>query len=340
MAEPESRTEEPTEHRLVEARRRGVIAVSRDLQSGLTAFAICVALLLGGRIWLAGLLAYLRGSLAQVCSRADLAEAGRAALHAVLDVLKIPLGVALAAALVGGAVQTRGLLSSYALRFDFGRILSSSRRRRGGMVWAEIGTALGKSGVVVALAWWTMRPALAGLVHLAGASADRTLAVSGALAKALGLRLALAAVALGVGDYLWNRHRHRLSLRMTRDEVRREVKDREGDPRLKSARERLRAELLGRHAMDEVRLASLVVVDDQRVAVALRYDPADSPVPVVVCKGERLMASRILHLAHEAEVPICQDQALAVILTRVDEDGEIPEASHEAVARLLADIRT
>jgi flagellar biosynthesis protein FlhB len=339
MAEPENRTEVPTEHRLAEARKHGAIAVSRDLQSGLTAFAICVALLLGGRLWLAGLLAYVRSSLAQACSPADMARAGRSALHAALGFLEIPLGVAFAVALVGGTLQTRGLFSSYALRFDFGRILWPAQRRRD-PVWAEIATVLGKVAVVLALAWWTMRPVLGGLVHLVGASADRTLVVSGAVAKSLGLRLALAAVVLGVGDYLWRRHRHRQSLRMTRDEVRRELKDREGDPRLKSAREQLRAEFLGGFAMDEVRQASLVVVDGQRVAVALRYDHADLQAPVVVCKGVRIMASRIVRLAHEAGVPIRQDQALAMALTSAEEGDEIPEESHESVARLLAAVRT
>ncbi len=336
MAEAESRSEDPTEHRLAEVRRRGVIPVSRELQSGLTVFAIVLALILAGRGGLGRLLAHLRTSLAEACSPGDLAGAGRASLHVLIDALAIPLGVAMAVGLVGGAVLTRGLFSPYACRFDLGRVLPFSRYRRGIEVAAEIGKALGKAAIVVALAWWTIHPTLAGLAHLGGAPAGKTLTVLSTVSEALGLRLGLAAVALGVADYLWQRHRHRQSLRMTRDEVKREQKEREGDPRLKNAREQLRIEFLQQQAIEEVRQATLVVVDGEEWAVALRYHPADGRAPVVVCKGERMLAIKMVQIARECDLPIGHDQALTAVLARVEEGDEIPEASHEAVARLLA----
>lgn len=339
MAEAESRSEEPTPHRITEARRHGAVAFSRDLQAGLTALAMCMALILAARTQLSGLLEFWRSSLAQVCSRGDLAEAGRVSLRAMLDVLGIPLGVALIVALVAGVAQTGGLFSPHAFRFDFARILPFSRGRGPGMFWMEMGRTLGKLAVVIGLSWWTVRPALDGLVHLAGVSAGRTLAVWTTLAGTLGLRLAVAAVAFGAGDYLWQRCRHRRSLRMTPEEVRRELREREGDPRLKSARERLRIEFLRQHAVDEVRRATLVIVDGDRVAVALRYDPVEAQAPVVVCKGERLLAARIMQDARQAKVPICFEQALASVLATVEVDDEIPESSHELVARLLATVR-
>lgn len=336
MEERESRSEEPTEHRLAEARRGGVIPVSRDLQSALTALGICAALFLGGRVGLASLLAYLRTSLAQACSRGDLAGAGRASLHLLIDVLKVPLGVGMVAALVGGVVQTRGHFSFHAVRFDLGRVLPSMRRWRATDLWAELGKTLGKATIVMALAWWTMRPSLAGLIHLEGVPAGKTLGVLSTLAQTLGWRLACAAVTLGVVDYVWQEYRWRRSLRMTQDEVKREHKEREGDPRVKKERERLRFEFLNQQAIEEVRQASLVVTDGDISAVALRYDPKDSRAPVIVCKGGRVMATKMLQIARDFDVPICRDQALAAILAKADEDSEIPEVSHEAVARLLA----
>ncbi len=339
MTESESRSEEPTLHRIAEARRHGVVAFSCDLQAGLTALAVCVALILGARTQLSGLLTFLRSSLSQVCSRGDLVEAGRVSLRAAIDALAVPLGVAMVVALVGGIAQTRGLFSSQAFRLEFARVLPYSRGRGQGLFWVEIGKTLGKVAVVIGLSWWTVRPTLEGLSHLGGVSAVKTLAVWTTLAGTLGLRLAVAAVALGVGDYLWQRYRHRRSMRMTPDEVRRELKEREGDPRLKSARERLRVEFLRQHAMDEVRRASLVVMDGESIAVALRYDPAEARAPVVVCKGERLLAAKIMQDARQANVPICLEQALATVLANVDIDDEIPESSHELVARLLATAR-
>lgn len=336
MADLENRNQEPTEHRLAEARRRGAVPGSRDLQSGLTALAIGVALILGGPSLLARLLACLRDSLGQACSRNDLAGAGHASLLTLMGVLEIPLGAAVVVALVGGGVLTRGRFSSFVFRFDLERIRPFSRRGHGRTVWAGIGKALASATVVFALALWSLQPTLAGLVHLAEAPAGRTLAVLSLLARTLGLRLGLAAVIFGVGDHIWQRYRHRRSLRMSRDEVRREQREREGDPRLKIAREELRIEFLRTQATEEVRRANLVVVDGEARAVALRYDPADSRAPIVVCKGERLMAARIVQIARESNVTICDDPSLLVILTGVDDDGEIPESCHEAVARLLA----
>lgn len=336
MAELENRNEEPTEHRLAEARRLGEVPFSRDLQSGLTALAICVALILAGPSSLARLLACLRDSLGQACSRSALAGAGRASLLTLTGVLQVPLGAAMVVALVSGVVLTRGHFSSSAFRFDIGRIRPSSRRGRGREVWAEIAKALGTATIVVGLAWWTMRPTVAGLVHLAEAPAGRTLAVLSTLAQTLGLRLGVAVVVLGVVDQIWQRYQHRKSLRMSRDEVRREQREREGDPRLKNVREELRIKFLREQATEEVRRASLVVVDGEERAVALRYDPADARAPIVVCKGERVIAAKMVQLAREADVPIRSDPSLVELLARVDEDSEIPEASHEAVARLLA----
>jgi flagellar biosynthesis protein FlhB len=339
MAEPESRSEEPTEHRLVEARRRGVIPVSRDFQSALVAFAICLAMVLSGRTWFAGLLGYLRNSWAQACSRDHLAGAGHLAALALIGALKIPLGIAVVVTLMGGVALTRGLFAPHAFRFDLGRILPSSRRRDGVDRVGEMAKTLAQTTMVILLAWWTIRPCAAGVVHLGGAGAGKTLAVFGAMAESLGLRLAVAAVTLGVADYFWQRYRHRRSLRMTREQVKREQKEREGDPLWKSERERLRDDFLRQQGLNEVRRATLVVVDGERRAVALRYHPAEDRAPVVVCKGERLMAIKIMQMARDVDVPIGHDQALTEVLAGVEEGSEIPDVSHEAVARLLVAAR-
>jgi flagellar biosynthesis protein FlhB len=336
MTEPTAaaKTEEPTPRRLAEARRRGSIAVSRDLSSGLTGLAICVALVLGGRAWIGGLTAYLRLALGDATSGSSLAPAGRAALHAARDGLLLPLGVAMAAALAAGLMQTRGLFSSYPLRFDIRRALPSARRIFGAA--GETLKNLLKALVVVVLAWWTLAPALSDLAHLAGASPGSAFAVFGLLGARLGLRLAVAAVVLGAEDYLWQRHRHAKSLRMSREEWKREYKESEGDPLHKAERQRLHREILQQQAINEVRRAHVVVIDGDRVAVALRYDPDGPGAPVVVAKGEQLVAAMIREMALQAGLPVLDDGALAQTLCEAEEGDEIPESAFEAVAQLLA----
>ena len=336
MAEPTAaaRTEEPTPRRREEARRRGSVAVSRDLTSGITGLALCVVLLFGARAWIGGLAAYLRLALGDAPSCPSLTEAGRAALSAIKDGLFLPLGVAVAVALAAGLLQTRGLFSTYPFRFDIRRALPAAGRLSEAA--GEVGKGLLKGLAVILLAWWTLSPVLSDVAHLAGASVDSALALLGVLGERLGLRLEVAGVVLGAADYLWQRHRHARSLRMTREEIRREQKDSEGDPLHKAERQRVQRQALQQQAMGQVRQAQLVVADGERLALALRYQPAGSSAPVVVVKGERLIAILITNLAREAGVPVADDSTLAMALREVEEGGEIPESTFEAVAALLA----
>jgi len=160
-----------------------------------------------------------------------------------------------------------------------------------------------------------------------------------AVARDTGGRVALALVALGAVDWLAARRRWRRGLMMTRDEVRREHKEREGDPRFKAERQRLHRELAEQRMVDDVRKADFIVVNPDHLAVAVRYDPDAHDAPVVVAKGERLVAARIRQLAAEAGVPVYRDVGLARALAELPEGDEIPEALYEAVAELLRALR-
>jgi len=308
--------------------------VSRDLASGLTGLALCVVLIVGARAWIGGLAAYLRLALGDAPSCPSVTEAGRAALSATTDGLLVPLGVAVLAVLAAGLAQTRGLFSTHPFRFDIRRALPATGRASDAA--GEIGKGLLKALVVAAVAWGTLDPALPDIAHLAGASTRTTVSVLGILGERLGLRLAVVAMALGVADYLWQRHRHARSLRMTRQEVMREQKETEGDPLHKAERQRLQREAMQQQMIGDVRQAQIVVVDGERIAVALRYEADGVGVPVVVAKGERLVAVLILNVARQAGVPVVGEPSLAQSLREVQEGCEIPESAFEAVASLLA----
>ena len=122
---------------------------------------------------------------------------------------------------------------------------------------------------------------------------------------------------------------------MTREEVRREHKESEGDPSHRAERQRLHRELLEQRMVAEVRKADFVVVNPDHIAVALRYDRDGEAAPVVVARGERLLAERIKQVAREAGVPIFRDVTLARSLRDLPEGAEIPAALYEAVAEIL-----
>jgi flagellar biosynthetic protein FlhB len=122
---------------------------------------------------------------------------------------------------------------------------------------------------------------------------------------------------------------------MTRAEVRREHRETEGDPRHKAERQRLHRELAEQRMLADVRKADFVVVNPDHVAIALQYDRQGDAAPLVLAKGERLLAEKIKEVAREAGVPIFRDVNLAHALHELEEGDEIPEALYEAVAEIL-----
>jgi flagellar biosynthetic protein FlhB len=147
--------------------------------------------------------------------------------------------------------------------------------------------------------------------------------------------MVMVVAAIGFGDFLWQRHSHMKEMRMTREEVKREHKEQEGDPHHKHERMRLHKELLQQRMINAVRKADFVVVNPDHIAVAIRYEKDSQEAPLVVAKGERILAEKIKEVAREAGVPIFRDVNLARALRDVEEGDEIPEALYEAVAEIL-----
>jgi type III secretion protein U len=336
----EEATEEPTPRRLAAARRRGEIAFSRELTSATALLAAFVLVVLGGPGTFARVLTYVREALAAAPRGGAPGTALSAAAPVVAWTLAPVLGAAMLAALAVGLGQTGGLVTA-PLRVDARRLLSASSWRRlvSGRAALEGGRALLMVGVIAVLSGLTLQPVLGGLLVLTGAPAPRLLNVLGTMAERLGLRLVLAVLAFGIVDYALALRRHRRSLRMTRQEVKRDYKESEGDPVHRGERQRLQRELLQQRTVDEVRKAHFVVVNPEPIAVALRYEGTVAAAPVVVAKGQRLVAERIKQVARQAGVPIFHDVSLARALDELTEGGEIPTTLYEAVAELLRVVR-
>ena len=331
------RTEEPTPKRLEESRRRGEVAVSRDAMSAAAVTAAIAVLVLQGPALTARLLVYWKGAFATAAAGGSASVALAAGLGVMARALAVPLAAAALVALGAGLLQTRGLLALGALRPNLARLSPAAGLARafGGQAALQVGKGLLKATLVAVLAWLTVRPLLAGVAALAGAPIERLAGAMGVVSARLAERVALVALALGAADYLLVRRRHRGRLRMTREEVKREYKESEGDPSHRAERQRLHRELLEQRMIAEVRKVDFVVVNPDHIAVALRYDRDGEAAPIVVARGERLLAERIKQAAREAGVPIFRDVTLARSLRELAEGAEIPAALYEAVAEIL-----
>jgi flagellar biosynthesis protein FlhB len=327
-----SRTEEPTPRRLAEARRQGQVAVSRELTGAVALAAAFVVLVAAASAGAGQLIGYLRAALTSAARGGDAGAALATGLRQAVALLALPLGLGLVATVVAGVAQTGGLFTLAPVRPDCGRLAPALGRLLDGATFLEAGKGAAKAAVLLGLGALTLMPLAGPLAALAGASAGRVLAAAGVLAAALGWRLVTASVVFGALDLVWQRHRHRRGLRMTREEAARERRQQEGDPRHRAERQRLHRSLSQQGGVEDVRQADFVVSGDDH-AVALRH--RELPVPVVIAAGERLLAARIKELARSSSLPIFPDPGLARALAAVPEGAEIPEALYEPIARIV-----
>jgi flagellar biosynthetic protein FlhB len=338
----EDRTEPATPRRREEARERGQVARSADLSSALILLAAVLALQFLGRSMIGGILSS-STSVLQGLAGVDV-EPGTLMLHfggafaAVLAGFLPFVGVVLAAALGANLLQVGFLFTGEPLVPDLDRInpVSGLGRLLSQRGLLKIVAGLLKISVVALVVFWTLWAERVHLVELSGLPFEQMLGVATELMLTLSLRAALSLLALAVFDYGVQRWQHERDLRMSKREIREELKRYEGDPRIRERRRSLQRQLALQRMMLGVPEATVVITNPTHFAVAVRYEkPMDAPI--VVAKGTEQMALRIRETAMEHGVPIVERKELARALYRTVEVGQvIPSDLYKAVAEILA----
>jgi flagellar biosynthetic protein FlhB len=338
------KTEKPTPKRREEARKKGQVARSVDVNSAVVLLATLAALALAGPWMLRTLGDGVRTGLAQAGDPAVLesdAHLDRLARWGIVEVARPVAPIALVALITGVLVsiaQVRPRLTPAALKPTFKKLdpVAGAKRVFGPNGLFEAGKALAKTAavaVVAFLAVWPELPALAGLVGLDPAALPE---VIGAMVWRVGLKATLALLVLAAIDYVWQRRRHEKSLRMSLEEVRREARQTDVSPEVRKQVRRRQLEAARRRMLADVPSADVVVTNPTHYAVALRYD-GSLPAPEVVAKGVDLVAQAIRDVAREHGVPVLENAPLARALYRdVDLGHTIPDRFFAAVAELLA----
>lgn len=344
MAETErdERTEQPTQKRLDEARKKGQIPRSRELNGTAVLLAGAGSIYaLGG--WLSQQFAALvSGGLSIDRAHATdvnlmipqlgtgLAQAGKI----LAPILLLTFVVALAApALIGGfSFSTEALAPKFSKLNPiqgFGRIFSAR-----GLV--ELLKTMAKFlfvGLIAAGMLWSLEPRL---LALGNESLKSALGDAGAMCLHAMLAMSSGLVLIAAIDVPFQLWDHRRQLRMTKQEVKDEMRDTEGKPEVKGKIRSLQQEIASRRMMEEVPKADVIVTNPTHFAVALRYDEARMRAPRVVAKGADVIAARIREVAAEHSVPLVEAPPLARALYRNTDLGqEIPASLYRAVAQVL-----
>jgi flagellar biosynthetic protein FlhB len=340
--EAASRTEEPTPRKLEQAREKGDVAKTPDLASLASLAAVASVIAASGGLFSRNLADALIPFLARP-EAMDLANGGAVSVarHAILaaaPILAVVMFAAAAAGAAGNLVQTGLLFTPSKLQPDFSKISPMAGFKRifslDGLVhWAK---SLAKVAATAAIAWYVLKPHVSELENLAGLEPVAILPfLADILRRLVFAVLALLLVVAGA-DWFWQRQRFMTRMRMTKEEVKEDFKQSEGDPHVKAKQKQKRAEAARRRMMQAVPKATVVIMNPTHYAVALRYEQGEDAAPVCVAKGLDSLALKIRAVAEEANVPVIEDPPLArALYAAVEVDEMIPAAHYEAVAKII-----
>src|SRR5271166_382577 len=340
----EDRTEKATPKHRKRAREKGQVARSADLGGSIVVVTGLLMLsLMGPQVVAAGASTF-RAMFAEIAqsgqatSGAGLNDLMHTAVSAILLGVAPIAGACLAAGLLAGVAQVGFRPTPQALKPDFRRINPASGLRKlvGPNALFEAIKATAKVGVVGAVAAMALLPGLTGLASIVGISAAGLGVLSSTSALAVAQRAAFAYLLIGLLDYAWRRRQHEKQLRMTKQQVRDEVRQYGVSAEVKAALRRRQMQAARARMMAAVPDADVVVTNPTHYAVALMYDGTRT-APEVVAKGKDLIAQQIRRVAEENDVPVISDPPLARALHASVEIGQvIPEELYAAVARVLA----
>lgn len=335
------KTEEPTHKKLQDARKKGQVWKSKDF-SGVMVFCVGLGVVkamfptLRSRI--TALFDYGLDKLAH--PEDYLRVLNTVVMDGLMAMLFISLPVVFAGAIAGGLadfLQVGSLFSIESImpKFDKLNPVSGLKNMFAKKQFVELLKNVTKVSVTGYVVYGVVRDAI-GLIALTIRSDEQTLMdVMGEIVFRIATRVALLFVVFSIFDIWWQHRSFNKDMMMTKDEVKREYKESEGDPHHKWARKQMHHEILAEAGRQQVRKADVVVTNPEHVAVALAYDREKDSAPRILCKGVDTAAAAIREIAKEAGVPMMRNVPLAHALLRVDDGEEVPEELYDAVAEVL-----
>ena len=335
------KTEEPTDKKLRDARNRGQVAHSKDFTQ-----AVLVLGLFGYLIARAGTI---RAELsAMILLPATLTELPFAAAFDILSgallreaaVVVLPfIGLVIVLGVLAETMQVGVLFAFEALKPSGKKldVAANLKNMFSAKSWIEFAKSLLKVALLSLVVWTTLRGELADLLTIPRAGIDGVGLALGILLKNLFLQVMVFYAVIAMFDLGLQRYRYRKDLRMTKEEVKREYKEMEGDPHIKHKRRHLHKELLRSNAVAATKQASVLVTNPTHVAIALRYDNEErTPLPIVLAKGEGALAAAMREMAAREGIPVVRNVPLArALLATAQIDRYIPIDLIEPVAEVL-----
>jgi len=341
--DPSQQTEQPTQKRLDEAREHGDIVKSPEVSAFVLLLGGTFAILMFGPSTAKSLTMALTMFLEQpdrigVSSPADIMALARSVMTTLGTILMPVFGVMMVAALAGHVLQARPSFTLEKIKPDFSKlnIFAGLKRMFGVEGLMNLVKGLLKMGVVGVAVWtqiWPERTMLQSVLD------QSPYAVAGDMSHLLYkvLMAALAALAvIALADYVLQRYRFQQRNKMSKQEIKEEYRQNEGDPQIKAKIRQIRLERAKKRMIAAVPEATVIITNPTHYAVALKYEQGKMAAPICVAKGVDAMALKIREVAEKNNVPIVENPPLARALHATVEVDEIVPAEHfKAVAQVI-----
>jgi flagellar biosynthesis protein FlhB len=335
------KTEEPTQKKIDDSRKNGQVWKSRDF-TGVAVFctgmAIVKATFASVEVKMNDLFMFTFDAIGHP-EKLEQATS-EAMLIAFVDLMLLSVPVAMGAALIGALVeflQVGALFTTKPLepKLDKLNVIQGLKNMFSKKQLVEMVKSMFKIFITGYVVYGVVRDAMAMVVGTIRGDTQLTMLVMGELVFRVSVRVVMLLLLFAIIDIWWQRHSYMKDLMMSKDEVKREYKESEGDPHHKAKRKEFHQEILEGAQMESVKKADAVVTNPDHLAVVLQYDKEKDGAPRVIAKGMGLRAQAIKQLAKEHDVAILRNVPLAHALHRCEVGQEIPEELYDAVAEVL-----
>lgn len=339
------KTEPPTPKRLRDAREKGQVAKSKEVVSASIIVSLLFFFCVADDYYLR-LFRDLFDSpswLEQVTFQEAFDDKVRKAFTLAVSLIAPPVGIALVAGVFANFAQVGALFAVEAIKPDLKKVnpagtLKNIFSKKNLVELLKSLVKIAVLGAAVAHVVWTGMPSLIGIVHCGPGC---IMPVLGALFTELVIYVSLAFIVVAVADYAFQKMSYIQSLKMSKDEVKREYKESEGSPEIKSRRRSLFQELINSQETANIRRSSVIVANPVHFAVGLHYEKGRTPLPVVTLKEQGLNAQRVVAIAEREEVPVMVDVPLAhSLMSDANINQYIPNDLIAPVAEVLRLLRS
>lgn len=340
------KTEEATPKKIQDSRKEGSVAKSKELTNALSLLALFVTLrfamsFVGPRL-VALFDKYWVHASYYVLQGIDYQSVLEMMIELAKDVviISIPfLLVGFVVAFLGNKVQFKWMVTTKPMQPKLNKInpISGFKRIFSARSLFELVKSVALISLIAYMAYTVLEKHANELYVLYRITISQSLALLMDIVWELGIKISLVMLAVGFVDFAYQRYKHKQDLKMTKQEVKDEYKNSEGDPQIKSQQKQRMRQASQRRMMASIPEADVVITNPTHFAVALKYDANEHAAPVVTAKGTDFLAAKIKDVAKEHGVEIVENKPLARMLYyNVDIDREIPPELYQAVADILA----